>query len=154
MKGYTKKPEINCEIGKEKGTFIKWVKVHKKELIFTGISIASLIGITIGIKNRDSIKELWAVLQKNISKTTPDTAILKATEDSIPSVEAVCAKNIISFPQHREYKTVFDVSGHIPNLYEGWNASPEKIAAAAAHGIELLPGQTWIGSYTKGVSAA
>lgn len=66
--------------------------MHKKELIFTGISIASLIGITIGIKNRDSIKELWAVLQKNISKTTPDTAILKATEDSIPSVEAVCAK--------------------------------------------------------------
>ena len=113
MKGYTKKPEINCEIGKEKGTFIKWVKVHKKELIFTGISIASLIGITIGIKNRDSIKELWAVLQKNILKVSADTTVIKVTENSIPIIQSVSTTDIISLPVSSEYRTEFDVTGHV-----------------------------------------
>ena len=55
MEEYIKKPEIGSELEKKKGTFITWVKSHKKELIFAGISIASIIGIILGIKNKDSI---------------------------------------------------------------------------------------------------
>ena len=53
-------------------------------------------------------------------------------------------------PMHREYKEPFDVSSHIQNLHEGWKASPEKLEGAAAYGIDLLPGQTLVESYTKG----
>lgn len=154
MEEYIEKSEISYKIEKEKGTFIKWVKSHKKELFLAGISIASLIGIIIGIKNKDSIKELWAALQKTVAKIPADKAVMKVTENSISVVETVSTSDIILLPVHREYRAIFDVTGHIRNLYEGWNASPEKMAAVAAHGIELLPGQTWVESYTKGVIAA
>ena len=154
MEEYIEKPEISYEIKKEKGAFIKWIKAHKKELILAGISIASLIGIILGIKNKESIKELWAALQKSVAKLPADKAVMKVTENMIPVVETVSTTDIISLPVHREYSAVFDVTGHIRNLCEGWNASKEKMAAAAAHGIALLPGQTWVESYTKGVIAA
>ena len=154
MEEHIKKSEICSETEKEKGTFIKWVKAHKKELIFAGISIASLIGIILGIKNKDSIEELWAALQKSVAKIPADKAVVKTTENTIPVVETVSTTDIISLPVHREYRAAFDVTGHIRNLCEGWHASPEKISAAAAHGIELLPGQTWVEDYTKGAIAA
>lgn len=154
MEEYNEKSEISYENQKEKGTFIKWVKAHKKELFLAGISIASLIGIIIGIKNKDSIKELWAALQKTVAKIPADKAVMKVTENSIPVVESVSTSDIISLPVHREYRAIFDVTGHVRNLCEGWNASPEKMAAATANGIELLPGQTWVENYTKGVIAA
>lgn len=72
MEEHIKKPEIGREIEKKKGIFIKWVKSHKKELIFAGISIASLIGIILGIKNKDSIKALWEALQKSMAQVPAD----------------------------------------------------------------------------------
>ena len=154
MEKHIKKSEIGNETEKEKDTFIKWVKAHKKELIFAGISIASLIGIIFGIKNKDSIEALWATLQKSVAKVPVDKAVVKVTENVIPVVETVSTTNITLFPVHREYRAAFGVTGHIRNLHEDWNASPEKIAAAVAYGIELLPGQTWVENYTKGTIAA
>lgn len=154
MEEHIKKTEISSETENEKGTFIKWVKAHKKELIFAGISAASLIGIILGIKNKDSIKELWAALQKSVAKLPADKAVMKVTENTITVVDTVSTTDVISLPAHSEYRAVFDVTGHVRNLYEGWHASPEKIVAAAAHGIELLPGQTWVENYTKGAIAA
>ncbi len=155
MEEYIKKSEIGSETEKEKGTFIKWVKAHKKGLIFAGISIASLISIILAIKNKDSIEELWAALQKSVATKVPgDKAVVKVTENAIPVVEIVSTTDIILLPVHSEYRVAFGVTDHIRNLHEGWNASPEKIAAAAAHGIELLPGQTWVENYTKGAIAA
>lgn len=154
MEEHIKKSEIGSETEKEKGIFIKWVKAHKKELIFAGISIASLIGIIFGIKNKDSIQELWAALQKSVAKVPADKAVVKVTENAIPVVETVSTTNITLLPVNREYRVPFGVTDHIRNLHEGWHASPEKIAAAMAHGIELLPGQTWVENYTKGIIAA
>ena len=127
MEEHIKKSEIGNETEKEKDTFIKWVKAHKKELIFAGISIASLIGIIFGIKNKDSIEALWATLQKSVAKLPADKAVVKVTENVIPLVETVSTTNITLL---------------------------EKIAAAVAYGIELLPGQTWVENYTKGTIAA
>lgn len=47
-----------------------------------------------------------------------------------------------------------DVAEHLRNLPEGRKASPEKIAAAAEHGYDLLPGQTWVENYRTGGLAA
>lgn len=154
MEEHIKKSEIGSETENEKDTFVKWVKAHKKELIFAGISIAALIGIILGIKNKDSIKELWAALQKSVAKLSADKAVMKVTENAITVVETVSTTDVISLPAHSEYRAAFDVTGHVRNLCEGWHTSPEKIVAAAANGIELLPGQTWVENYTKGAIAA
>lgn len=154
MEEHIKKSEIGSETENEKGTFIKWVKAHKKELIFAGISITLLIGIILGIKNKDSIKELWAALQKSVAKLPADKTVMKVTENANTVVETVSTTDVISLPAHSEYRVAYDVTGHVRNLYEGWHASPEKIVAAAAHDIELLPGQTWVENYTKGAIAA
>lgn len=154
MEEHIKKPEIGREIEKKKGIFIKWVKSHKKELIFAGISIASLIGIILGIKNKDSIKALWEALQKSMAQVPADKSVVKVTENALSITETVSATDMISLPVHREYRAAFDVTDHIRNLHEGWHASPEKIAAAAAHNIELLPGQTWVENYIKGAIVA
>jgi len=151
---HIKKPEIGSELEKRKGTFITWVKSHKKELIFAGISIASLIGIILGIKNRDSIEALWKALQKSVAQAPADKAIVKVTENTLPVVATVRTTDMISIPVHREYMAEFGVTEHIRNLHEGWHASPEKIAAAASHNIELLPGQTWVENYIKGAIVA
>ena len=48
----------------------------------------------------------------------------------------------------------FDVIAHIRTLPEGWHASPEKIAEAAELQIVLLPNQTLVDAYTKGIRVA
>ncbi|MDD3185315.1 MAG: hypothetical protein ACOX1S_14975 [Anaerostipes sp.] len=45
--------------------------------------------------------------------------------------------------------TPIEVSEHLRNLPEGWNASAEKILSATEHGYQLNPGQTWVDTYTK-----
>lgn len=154
MEEHIEKPEIGSELEKKKGIFITWVKSHKKELIFAGISTVSLIGIILGIKSRDSMEALWRSLQKSVAQAPADKAIVKVTENTLPVVTTVSTTNMISLPVHREYRVAFDVTEHIRNLHEGWHASPEKIAAAASHNIELLPGQTLVENYTKGVITA
>ena len=42
-----------------------------------------------------------------------------------------------------------EIKSHIRNLPKGWNASAEKLAIAAEKGYLLLPGQTWVDSYTR-----
>ena len=36
--------------------FIAWVKAHKKHLFMAGISVTAIIGIIIGLKNKEAIK--------------------------------------------------------------------------------------------------
>jgi hypothetical protein len=144
----------------EKKGFIKWVKSHKKELIIVGVSSAMLIGIIIGIKNKDSIVALWESLRKSIDKTpvksisNPYEAVENIIHESISVVETVSEAQIIQFPVGRNIQSTFDVSDHIRNLPNGYHASAEKIATAAEHGYKLRPGQTWVDGYTKGVMIA
>ena len=55
----------------ENNKFISWVKAHKTELIIAGVSATAIIGIILGLKNKDAIKELWDALENSLSKT-PD----------------------------------------------------------------------------------
>ena len=53
----------------EKKSFLLWFKEHKKQLIIAGVSVATIVGIILAIKNRESIIRLWTSLKKTIEKT-------------------------------------------------------------------------------------
>ena len=48
---------------KEQSQIIQWIKAHKKQLILAGIGIAAMIALVLGIKNKDTLKALWASLK-------------------------------------------------------------------------------------------
>lgn len=129
----------------EKHKFVDWVKAHKKQLLIAGISVTAIIGIIIGLKNKDAIKELWAALDNSLSKNPeklPESiAIVQAAP---PVIEEVIPIRLYTSPQEP-----FDVSQHIRNLSGGRHHSSEKAAEAAVLGIDLLPHQTLVDTYTK-----
>ena len=139
-----KKIKTGEETQEEQKTLIQWIREHKKEIAIAGISITALVGLGLGIKNKEVMEVFWNALKNNDSIKTEAPRIT----EQVSSIESVV------IPMHREYKEPFDVSSHIRNLHEGWKASPEKLAKAAAYGIELLPGQTLVEGYTKGNEAA
>ena len=102
-----------------------------------------MVGLVLGIKNKGAMEVFCNALKNNDSKIPIKTEAPRITEQ-VSSIESVV------IPMHREYKEPFEVSSHIRNLHEGWKASPEKLERAAAYGIDLLPGQTLVESYTKG----
>lgn len=128
-----------------------WVKDHKKQLIAAGISITVLVGIILGMKNKDTLSELWKSLHRAVEEN-PTPTIKKSVQaiSTAPNRELLPPTNIIDFPVVKPERTPFDVSSHLRNLPEGMSASSEKIRTALEHGFELHPGQTWVESYTKG----
>ncbi|MBQ6898645.1 MAG: hypothetical protein IJN70_06645 [Clostridia bacterium] len=123
--------------------FIAWVKAHKKQLIVAGISITAIIGVILGIKNKETLDELWKTLKDSLKKTTPTIQTdLQPLEDVIP------------FRQYTLPQEPVDVVQHIRTLSEGRHHSAKKAAEAAALGITLLPNQTLVDKYTKYYNAA
>ena len=57
----------------KKKELIKWIKNHKKQLIFAGISITTLVCIILGIKNKDTLAELWISLAESVKKAPATT---------------------------------------------------------------------------------
>ncbi len=122
----------------------KWVKEHRTELAvgggILGVSVAALLickkvtstNIGQGLKNAGGIPREPIISNDTITKVTREVSSCKVTA--------------IEKPPHA-------VSEHIRNLPLGWEASPEKIASAAEHGYELLPGQTWVEAYFTGRAA-
>lgn len=139
----SKKMETGEKAPKEQKALIRWIREHKKEIAIAGISITALVGFALGIKNKETMETLWNALKNNDPKIPIKTGVPRITEQ-VSDIESVV------IPMHREYKEPIDVSSHIRNLHQGWKASPEKLAKAAAYGIELLPGQTLVEGYTKG----
>ncbi len=133
---------------KEQRKLIRWIREHRKALIIAGISIAALIAIVLGIKNREAIKGLWVSLRKVAEKPAARAVKVTQLEPASPAVEDV----VTVVAQHRE-TIPFDVSKHIRNLPDGWHASADKIATALENGFELADGQTWVADYAKGVAA-
>lgn len=135
---------------KEKMTFANWIKRHKKELIIAGLSITAIIALIIGIKNRKALEQAWASLIELVEKKP----------DSISVKKPVVAPRVTSIEDPLEIGAVstsripHDVAEHLRNLPKGWEASVEKIATAAEHGYNLLPGQTWVEAYRTGGLAA
>lgn len=128
--------------------FLAWVKAHKKQLIIAGISVTTIVGIILGLKNKDAIMELWATLEKSIKKV-PETVPtdVPAVQASVPALDMKVAHRSYTSPQ-----ASFDVSQHIRTLSGGRQHSAEKAAEAAALGIVLPPNQTLVNSYTKCVA--
>ena len=131
---------------KEKKTFVDWIKEHKKELIIARVSIATIIAVIVGIKNHKALEEAWASLRKLVEKTPemiPVAKLMSVTE--VTPVKDIVEINIVTAD-----RIPHDVAEHLRNLPEGWKASAEKIATAAEHGYDLLPGQTWVEAYRTG----
>lgn len=135
---------------KEKKTFVQWVKEHKKELIIAGVSIAAIIAVIIGIKNHKALEEAWASLRKLVEKTPECIPV----EKTVAATENVPVKDIVEINIVTADRIPHDVAEHLRNLPEGRKASAEKIATAAEHGYDLLPGQTWVEAYRTGGLAA
>ena len=74
----TKKKPIENEIdaleqdtkvsSKNRKGFLRWVTAHKTQLILVGISIPTMIAVTLEGKNKDTIKILWKQLNEEIKK--------------------------------------------------------------------------------------
>ena len=52
----------------DKTEFISWIKAHKKQLVLAGVSIATVIAIAVGIKNKSEIIKLRSALQEKIKR--------------------------------------------------------------------------------------
>lgn len=126
---------------KEKQVFIQWVKAHKRALIIAGISVAAIIGIIVGIKKKETLMELWSCLQKQMGSSS--YVPIEKTEEVLYKTE------IIGFPAKRNLLASIEVSDHLRNLPDGWQASEQKITSALEHGYHLEVGQTWVNTYTK-----
>ena len=133
---------------KEQSQIIQWIKVHKKQLILAGIGIAVVIALVLGIRNKDTLKALWASLKGAVEPTAERISdAVTTTVTEIPTeTPALLLSNDPCVPQ--------EVRRHIRNLHEGWHAYPEKLAAAREMGILLQEGQTWVDNYMKGVCAS
>lgn len=147
---------------KEKQSFINWVKEHKDELIIaSGISIVVIIGIIFGIKNRSVLMRMWTELKDAISKnvgvnekTLGEETVPIQVEEIKGIVEMVKPLRPVVEEDVNTEKILIEVPKHIRNLHSGCNPSPEKVATATKNGFKLLPGQTWVDSYTKGMTVA
>ena len=146
--GETVQKDQNVEsVPETKKGLLAWVKSHKTELILAGVSITTIIGVILGLKNKDALAKLWATLSKSITKAPMETAVAASAATVTPVLETVASTRAYTPPTE-----AFDVSRHIRTMAEGRHHSAEKAAEAAALGIELLPNQTLVGPYTKGAA--
>lgn len=135
---------------KEKKKIVGWIKEHKTELVIAGISISALLMLILSIKNKETLKEFYNSLKKVTGEKSVgmDSEVFNISLETCP-VQEVPMNNFVLIE-----RIPHDVESHLRNLPEGWRASAEKIATAAEHGYELLPGQTWVEAYRTGCIAA
>lgn len=83
----------------EKKSFLIWVKEHKKQLIIAGVSVATIVGIILAIKNRESIIKLWTSLKRTI-ENKPET--MPSVNTKITAVSPVATKTVTSIKSTRD----------------------------------------------------
>ena len=135
------------EIPDSKKGLLTWVKLHKNQLVFAGISVTTIVGIVFGIKNKDALVKLWASLAESVRKVpspSPSSMSTSSVEVLVPIHDAVLQARTYTPPTES-----FDVSRHIRTMATGKHHSAAKAAEAAMLGIDLLPNQTLVGPYTK-----
>lgn len=129
----------------KKTGFIAWVKAHKKQLLLAGISVTAIIGVIIGLKNKETIMDLWDSLEKSITKA-PE----KMPESlNMAQVTSPILEEVIPSRSYTSLQEAFGVGPNIRNLSGGRHHSAEKAAEAASLGIFLLLNQTLVDGYTK-----
>lgn len=137
----------------EKNLFICWVKEHKKELIIAGVSAAAIAAIILGYKNREYLISIISKLDKKVD-SLPQPDVLPIATPLVGTTKVEPSIDIPEVTIHVLSDVPQEIKSHLRNLPDGWNASAEKIATAAENGYSLLPGQTWVDSYTKNRIAA
>ena len=123
----------------------RWLKKHKKEIIAAGISVIAITGLVICVKNKDAVLEFLKRFEAD-AKCDP-SGINSLT------VENVIAGSTENVRMYTAPTSPYNVEQHIRNLPEGRHHSAEKAAQAIILGIDLLPNQTIVNSYTKGLAA-
>ena len=120
-----------------------WVKAHKRVLTIGGVSIISLIGIAIGLKNKDALAELLSSFSSPIEQAVP-----------IETLATEAAQSIDDVPSTKDYIRLAEqhVRMHIRNLPEGQHHSLMKAAEAEMRDIDLPPNKTLVDSYIRFVA--
>lgn len=127
-------------MGNKKKSFFEWLKNNKTKVKIFVLSVPTIAALFLWFRNRGSINEVLQQLND----------IRSCTNQSMPKASMKEVAN----PIHEQFHTTpWDVSEHIRNLPEGRKASTEKIATADTHGHTLMPGQTWVKAYRKGIAS-
>lgn len=135
----------------EHGTFVGWVKKHKKGIIIGGsITVVGIVGSILIRKNWDAITDAVKAL---ISISKNGSVVIKTpkvvVKAAVPMEEIT--KDIVNDKVRALLNAgeEFDVRWHLRALSTGQKASQLKISQAAALGIKLDEHQTWVETYTK-----
>ena len=126
-----------------------WERNKKKVLIVGGVVVAVGVGILV-FKNKDTLIAL-VKRGKGLASNVPqiaDPIVIETTSEIITSVdtEASTVSKLLN------NGLPFEVEGFIRNLPDTCHPSAEKIAQAAALGINLGEHQTLVNSYMKNVA--
>ena len=125
----------------EKHNLVELVKENKKQLIVVGVGIAVSIAAIMGYKNRNALSHIRMIFETKGKKKLPCSASVK------PTIEPSSVMTLSLDTQQR--KLPQEISYHLRNLPEGWNASAGKVATAAENGYKFREGQTWVKNYSK-----
>lgn len=91
----------------EKKSFIDWVKEHKAQLLFAGVSITTVMATVLGFKNKDSIVELWDSLKKEIEKGARYSTkwLEKANLDDLYEARKIVQKDYLNPKLDADYRS-------------------------------------------------
>lgn len=131
---------------------LRWIKEHKKELIFSGLTIATIVGIILGLKKKEDLRKYFNSLVDRIDARTNEKTIEVVAMSINPIVEET-ENIIINETNETRYYSIpaksITVKSHIRKLPEGNVHSLEKALEAKSLGIDLKPNETLVTSYTK-----
>ena len=143
--------QASLNINSEHGTFVGWVKKHKKGIIIgsTITTVGIVGGILIG-GNWDAITDGAQALiskSKNRSVVTKTPQILVAAvvpvDEITKHVDTDKGRSLLNAGEE------FNIRRHPRTLPIGKKASQSKISQAAILGIPLSEHQTWVETYKK-----
>ncbi len=134
----------------------KWLSKHRKEVIITAsvLAITGTVAILLinGKKVKMPVKELAEKIVPEVPQASGSVDVaLEAAMDVAPQLSQ--AAETVTIKIDGVYK-VFPRTEFIRQLHEGWQASPEKLAQAAAMGIDLKQGETIVNACMVKMRAA
>ena len=131
--------------------FKAWWKKHWKKVVAGVVVVVG--GTILVIRNWD---ELVVAAEKLAAKLKPEEKLqpLVDVPEVVEEIDIAPVVELVKDAVRKSPEDPFDVTSHIRNLPEGRHASPGKIAEAMEHQIVLLPNQTFVSGYTKGIKVA
>lgn len=105
------------------------MKTHKRKFVFAGLSVATLTAIVLGLKNKDSIIEIWSSFKNTIEKVPSKDSIksgsVREEVQNTSITDAHPVRNVLLF------RNEIDVCRHIRTLPKRFHHSVAKAAEAA-----------------------